>query len=71
MVKYFVSYRGVYTIKDEVKYTEEERDIFSSDIVESEKVVNEHTLEALEEKIRKRWDLDSVTVLFFKELYDE
>ena len=71
MVKYFVSYRGTYTIKDEVKYTEEERDIFSSDIIESEKIVDEHSLEALEEKIRKRWSFDSVVVLFFKELYDE
>ena len=71
MTRYFVSYRGTYTIKDEVKYTEEERDIFSSDIIESEKVIDEHSLEALEEKIRKRWDLDSVVVLFFKELYAE
>lgn len=71
MAKFFVSYRGTYTIKDDVKYTEEERDILSSDIVESEEIVDEHSLETLEEKIRKRWDLDSVVVLFFKELYDK
>ena len=71
MVKYFVSYRGVYTINDETRYTEEERDLFSSDIIESEKVVDKHSLEALEEKIRMIWNFDSVTVLFFKELYDE
>lgn len=72
MHKYFVSYRGTYTIKDEIKYTEEERDTFSSDIVVVPyEIMDEKSLENVESVIENRWGLDSITILFFKELFDK
>lgn len=71
MVKYFVSYRGTYEIKDEFRDTYEERDIFASDVIESPKVTDTKSLEMLEYNIETKWDFNGVNVLFFKELYDE
>ena len=71
MAKYFVSYRGTYEIKDDVRGTYEERDTFASDVIESPKVTDTKSLEMLEYNIETKWDFTSVNVLFFKELHDE
>lgn len=71
MAKYFVSYRGTYEIKDDIRDTIEERDIFASDVIESPKVTDTKSLEMLEYNIEAKWDFNDVNVLFFKELFDE
>lgn len=72
MAKYFVSYRGIYEIVDIVRDTAEERDLLTSDVVETPcKITDTKSLETLEHIIEKKWGFISVTILFFKELFDE
>ena len=72
MHKYFVSYRGTYEVTDSVRDTVEERDTFSSDIVVVPyEITDEKSLENVESVIENRWGLDSITILFFKELFEK
>lgn len=72
MHKYFVSYRGTYDVTDNIRDTFEERDTFSSDIiVVPYEITDEKSLENVESVIENRWGLNSITILFFKELFDK
>lgn len=72
MHKYFVSYCGIYEVEDRIKGTIEEHSLFLSDIVEIPcEVTDENSLGVLERLVASRRGLNSVIILFFKEMYDE
>lgn len=64
MTRYFVSFFAI---------TNNYNEVMLNDVITTNKInfKNSTELRDFENLIAKRWDLDSVTVLFFKELFDE